>query len=125
MFNPTAQANEKTMLQQLKHLWKLSSIYRYIGIKQEPRLLCLNAFLVHLIPTIRSYVKSNKTTLSVILGGCIRYIQPLDVALNKPLKALIKEEHDDHYDQHIKEQEKGVFFVGKWRVLLAYQVAKA
>jgi hypothetical protein len=28
------------------------------------------------------------------------------------MKALIKEEHDDHYDQHIEEWERGVFSIG-------------
>jgi hypothetical protein len=30
--------------------------------------------------------------LSAIPGGCIGLVQPLDVSINKPLKALIKEE---------------------------------
>jgi hypothetical protein len=88
-------------------------------------MLSLDSFSPHLTPTVRSYVKQNKTTLSVIPGGCTGYIQPLDVSLNKPLKALIKEEHDDHFDQHIDEWQAGKFSVGDWRVLLTYWVAKA
>ena len=45
--------------------------------------------------------------------------------MNKPLKALIKEEHDNHYDQHVEEWEQGVFSVGDRRVLLTYWVARA
>jgi len=88
-------------------------------------MLYLNAFSPHLTPTVRSYVKQNRITLSVIPGGCTGYIQPLDVSLNKPLKALIKEEHDDHFDQHMDEWQAGKFSVGDRRVLLTYWVAKA
>jgi hypothetical protein len=41
------------------------------------------------------------------------------------LKALIKEEHDDHYNQHIDEWEVGKFPIGERRVLLTYWVARA
>jgi hypothetical protein len=88
-------------------------------------MLCLDAFSAHLTPAVRSYVKQNRITLSVIPGGCTGYIQPLDVSLNKPLKALIKEEHDDHFDQHMDEWQAGKFSIGDWRVLLTYWVAKA
>jgi len=30
-------------------------------------------------------------------------VQVLDVSLNKPLKDLIKQEQDDHYDRNIEE----------------------
>jgi hypothetical protein len=76
----------------------MSSAYGNIGVEQEPQLLCLDAFVAPLTPTIRSHIRKNWTTLSVIPGGCTGYIQVLDVSLNKPLKALIKEEHDDHFD---------------------------
>jgi hypothetical protein len=88
-------------------------------------MLCLDSFSPYLTPAVRSYVKRNRTTLSVIPGGCTGYIQPLDVSLNKPLKALIKEEHDDHFDQHIDEWQAGKFSVGDQRVLLTHWVAKA
>jgi hypothetical protein len=40
--------------------------------------------------------------VSVIPEGCTGIVQVLDVSLNKPLKALIKEEQDNHYDCHIE-----------------------
>ena len=61
-------------------------------------MLSLDAFATYLTPTIRSYIRKNRTTLSIILGGYIGYIQVLDISLNKPLKALIKEEYNDYYD---------------------------
>jgi hypothetical protein len=100
-FNPAAWSNEDTMILWLKHKYKMSSAYGHIDIEQEPRLLCLDAFQAHLTPRVHTECKAQKTTLSVIPGGCTGYIQPLDVSLNKLLKALIKEEHDNHYDCHL------------------------
>jgi hypothetical protein len=34
--------------------------------------------------------------MSAILKGCIGFVQLLDVLINKPLKALIKEEQDNY-----------------------------
>jgi hypothetical protein len=74
LWNPAAWANEKTMLWWLRHPFKLSSAYRHVGVEKEPRLLCLDAFAAHLTPTVRSYIRQNRTTLSVILGGCTGYV---------------------------------------------------
>jgi hypothetical protein len=62
-----------------------------------------NAFAAYFTPRVRAAAKAQRTTLSIILRGCIGYIQPLDVSLNKPMKALIKEEHDNHYNRYIEE----------------------
>jgi hypothetical protein len=45
--------------------------------------------------------------------------------LNKPLKDLIKEEQDRHFDENIEEWEQEKFNVGQRRVLLTYWVARA
>jgi hypothetical protein len=52
---------------------------------------------------VSSVLKRQGITLSVIPGGYTGYVQPLDVSLNKPLKDLIKEEQDRHFDKNIKE----------------------
>jgi hypothetical protein len=49
-----------------------------------------------------SAFQKQKTTISMILGGYTGFVQVLDVALNQPLKKLIKEEADEHYDTNIK-----------------------
>lgn len=45
--------------------------------------------------------------------------------MNKPLKDLIQEEMDDHYDQHIEDWQKEKFNVGERRILLTHWVSKA
>ena len=125
LFNPTAWANEKTMLYWIKHMWKLSSAYPTVGTTAEPRLLALDAFEANLTTPIRKLFKQQKTTISVIPGGCTGFVQVLDVSVNKPLKDLIKEEQDDHYDQHIDEWRAEKFNIGQRRILLTHWVAKA
>jgi len=120
MWNPKAYANKDTMLHWVKHIYKFSSAYSTLSVEQEPRLLSLNAFSAHLTPTVRSALKAQKTTISVVPGGCTRMVQVLDVSLNKPLKALIKEEQDDHYDRHIEEWQQEKYNIGERRILLTH-----
>jgi hypothetical protein len=58
--------------------------------------LALDAFKAHLTLAVRAELKKQKTTMSAIPGGCTGFVQLLDVSINKPLKALIKEERDDY-----------------------------
>jgi hypothetical protein len=104
----------------VKYSYQFSSAYSTIGIEREPRLLCLDAFAAHLTPAVGGLLKRQGVTLSVILGGCIGYIQPLDVSLNKPLKDLIREEQDDHFDRHIEEWQQEKFNIGQRRILLTH-----
>jgi hypothetical protein len=41
--------------------------------------------------------------VSIILKGCTRIVQVLNVSINKLLKDLIKEEQDDYYNCYIKQ----------------------
>jgi len=77
--------------------------YSTLGVKRKPRLLSLNAFPPHLTPAVSRALKAQKVTISVVLGGCTRMVQVLDVSLNKLLKDLIKEEQDNYYNTYINE----------------------
>jgi len=61
---------------------------------------------------VRCVLKTQKTTISVIPGGCTGFVQVLDVSLNKPLKDLIKEEQDNHYDRYIENEGKKSLIYG-------------
>jgi DDE superfamily endonuclease len=103
LWNPKAYCNEDTMLYWVQHIYQFSFAYATTSVKREPRLLCLDAFIAYLTPAVGNALKRQGVTISVIPRGCTGYVQPLDVSLNKPLKDLIKEEQDDHFDKHIKE----------------------
>ena len=76
------------------------------------------------IPVTSAFQKQ-KTTISIIPGGCTGFVQVLDIVLNQPLKRLIKEEADEHYDTNIKAWEENKYSVGDRRVLLTEWVLKA
>ena len=75
-------------------------------IQQLP-VLVLNAFRAHPTDDLRKDLLEIYTAGSLISGGYTRYVQPLYIALNKPLKDLIKAAAERHYDVHEEEWEAG------------------
>jgi hypothetical protein len=63
------------------------------------------------------FKKLNYTT-SFILGGCIGFIQVLNITLNQPLKELVKQAADDHYNANVELYKTHKFSVKDQRVLL-------
>ena len=113
------------MLFQIKHIYQFSLAYLTLSVKYKPRLLSLNTFTLHLTPTISHALKAQKVTISIIPRGYTRIVQVLNVSLNKPLKDLIQEEQDNHYNTHIDKWQQEKFNIGERRVLLTHQVARA
>lgn len=73
---------------------------------EKTRLLVMDTFSAHLTEEVRDEMKKMRIAGSYIPGGCTGYVQPLDVALNKPLKQLIKEASDRHYELHEGEWQE-------------------
>lgn len=62
----------------------------------------------------------------MIPGGCTGYVQPLDIAINKPLKTLVKAAADMHYERNEEAWESGRYkSVSERRILLTHWVAEA
>jgi hypothetical protein len=72
------------------------SVYSNYGVEAEPRFLTLDAFKAYLTLAVHAELRKQRTTMSAIPRGCTEFVQLLDVSINKPLKALIKEEQDDY-----------------------------
>jgi hypothetical protein len=123
LYNPTAWATSKTMLYWIQHDYRLCSPF---GVRDiEPKLLAIDAFRAHNTTEVMAAFKKLKTTVSLIPGGCTGFVQVLDVALNKPMKMLIAQEADDHYDAHIEQWTAGKYTVGERRIMLTHWVARA
>jgi hypothetical protein len=63
------------------------------------------------------FKKLNCTT-SFIPGGCTGFIQVLNIALNQPLKELVKQAANNYYDANVKLYKTHKFSVKDRRVLL-------
>jgi hypothetical protein len=57
-------------------------------------------------------------TTSCILKGCTGFVQPLNVSLNKPLKALVAQAAADYANKFYNQYAVGGFTVREQQVLL-------
>ncbi|CAL4062438.1 unnamed protein product, partial [Meganyctiphanes norvegica] len=62
------------------------------GLLRKPALLVWDQFRAHKTETVKNNLKRIKTDLAVIPGGLTCQLQPLDVCINKPFKAFMKDE---------------------------------
>jgi hypothetical protein len=69
---------------------------------KEPRLLSLDVFAPQMTKLVLDEFKKLNCTTSFIPGGCTGFIQVLNIALNQPLKELVKQAADDHYNANIE-----------------------
>jgi hypothetical protein len=86
----------------------------------EPKLLAIDAFQAHNTAEVMAALRKLKTTVSLIPSGCTGFVQVLDVALNQPMKMLIKQEADDHYDTYIEQWTNRKYTVGERRIMLTH-----
>jgi hypothetical protein len=68
----------------------------YFVQENKPRFLCLDAFALQMTDQLCREFKKLNCTMSYIPGGCTGFVQPLDVSLNKPLKALVTQAAADY-----------------------------
>ncbi|CAL4230375.1 unnamed protein product, partial [Meganyctiphanes norvegica] len=62
------------------------------GLLRKPALLVWNQFRANKTEAVKDNLKRFKTDLAVIPGGLTSQLQPLDVCINKPFKAFMKDE---------------------------------
>lgn len=91
----------------------------------ELKLFAIDAFRVHNTSEVMESFNALKTTVSLSPRGCTGFVQVLDVALNQPMKMLIKQEANDHYNAHIQQQTDGKYTIRERRVMLTHWVARA
>ncbi len=78
--------------------WVLQCFRKYTN--RQPALLVLDSFRAHLTDTVKKETRKAGGTLAVIPGGCTSKLQPLDVSINKPFKAVVRTK----WIQHIRDE---------------------
>ncbi len=74
-------------------MWNKSCRYNREGAES---LLIMDSFSAHLTDDVAANTKKNKVHTVIIPGGCTSVLQPLDVSLNKPFKAILRRQWQ-HY----------------------------
>lgn len=62
------------------------------GLLKKTALLVFDHFKAHVTQSVKAIAADLKTQLAVVPGGLASQLQPLDVSVNKPFKALMKKE---------------------------------
>jgi hypothetical protein len=71
---------------------------------------------------VRVEFKKLNYTRSYIPGGCISFIQVLDIAFNKLLKVFVVQAVSGHTDKYWEKYKAGGFSVADRKVLLTFWV---
>ena len=61
-----------------------------LGLPDKKALLILDSFRAHTTEGIKDVFDEVETVTPVIPGGCTSKLQPLDVSVNKPFKAILR-----------------------------------
>ena len=73
----------------------------------EQRFLVWDSFKCHVSEDIKEHLCKMKTTMRVIPAGCRKFLQPLDVSINKPFKSFFREYYNEWYHKDNFEYTKG------------------
>jgi hypothetical protein len=126
VWNKEAWANEKVMIQWLRDQWAYATDKPSLTVdRKRHRLLTLDVFTGQKTDEVKKVFKELNCTTSFIPPGCTGFVQPLDVAINKPLKNRIKELSEIHYDNYMEEWENHKYTVGERRILVTHWVGQA
>lgn len=86
--HPKGWMDEEGMKLWIRNVWEK----RPGALLKKPSLLVLDSFRSHLTEPTKREFQMCKTEIAVIPGGLTSQLQPLDVCINKPFKALMREE---------------------------------
>jgi hypothetical protein len=147
IFNEKAYANTSNLIDWVKNQYSTASAYRLRDNK--PRFLPLDAFAPHknkgqkakakesekqkvkreeeekLQQQLRDEFAKLNVTISTIPGGCISYVQVLDITVNKIIKQYVENFEVQWVDDHFDEWKAGKYSVGDRRILLTKWVGEA
>ncbi len=73
------------------------SFFDFIQLKH---LLSFDSFRGHTANDVKALAKSHAVDLAVIPGGCTSSLQPIDIGINQPFKAILRH----YWCEHMREQ---------------------
>ena len=83
-------------------------------------LLVLDSMRAHITEGSKDAVKQKNSVMAVIPGGTTKYLQPLDISVNRPFKVAIREE----WEKWMGEGEKSFTKTGRMRKATFAQVSE-
>ena len=85
-FQKKGWVHERVLFGWLRNVW----FKRPGALLNGKSMLVCYVFRAHLLDSVKSELKRNKTYQCVISCGCTSVLQPLDVCLNKPFKVHMR-----------------------------------
>jgi hypothetical protein len=79
-------------------LWIKQVLSKHTELRHH--LLVFDAFSAHLTDEVTAMLAGKNIQTAVIPGGCTSKIQPLDVSLNKPFKAIVKQQWEQYMHEN-------------------------
>jgi len=93
IFNPNAYANEAVLVDRITNML-------VPNLPPGPRLLAIDVAKFHKTKLVLSTLQSHDIIPSLIPPGCTGLLQPLDVAINKPVKDILRTLTEEALDQY-------------------------
>lgn len=117
-FNITAYMNNNLFL-------KYIQLYLIPALGNRPSLFAMDMCSSHKTSTVLQTLRQHKIVSTLIPAGCTSLVQPLDVSINKPLKARIRDLTDEAIldCESVEDFEK--WSVGERRILTTWCVGDA
>jgi hypothetical protein len=99
------RANSQEWMNEEEMIWWIENIWtKHLQRGSNPKsLLVIDSFSGHKTDTIKKRFREKKTDLAIIPGGLTSKLQPLDVSLNKPFKAKVRNLYNHWMLEAIKE----------------------
>ena len=94
-----AWMNDELTEDWVSHMWG--------SLAFNKRFLVWDSFKCHINEKIKEILKKMNTVKGVIPGGCTKFLQPLDVSINKPFKTIFRELYGEWYLKGEFEYTKG------------------
>ncbi len=91
------------MLKWIDGVWNKSCQFNQPGAES---LLVMDSFSAHLTDDVKEKLESNKVHTIIVPGGCTSVLQPLDVSLNKPFKAILRRLWQQYMMESAEELER-------------------